>query len=109
MIILIDVCSCCEAETDYHGHDINNKKDDENYGAKVDSALSCQKLCQARPACRFFTYAKDILGIGNCWLKTTDLGRRYHKNHISGKKYCGNHSTIVYIIRHFWKPSEYCQ
>ena len=94
MIVLIDVCSCCEPNTDYYGNDIKAKTNGLDNGAHVDSAVSCQLLCQAQPACRFFTYIPDI---GECWLKGTDAGRWHSDNRVSGKKYCGNRSICRYL------------
>ena len=94
MIDLIDECPCCEPNTDYMGNDINADPDDKDYGARVESAVACQGLCQARRTCHFFTYNQ---GSGTCWLKKTDSGRTYSANGISGKRFCGNCPSSRYL------------
>ena len=109
MIVFVDECGCCEPNTDYSGHDINANPHDKDHGAHVDSAVSCQLLCQTRPACRFFTFIQDT---GECWLKTSDWGRRQKENVISGKKYCGNYSLTIWrnfgILQYAHKDYIYC-
>ena len=50
-----------------------------------ESAEVCQLLCQIKKGCMTFTYK---LSTKECWLKTTDSGRRVAAGSISGKKYC---------------------
>ena len=49
-------------------------------------AAGCCQLCVANPQCNFFSFnsGKVASGSENCWLKTSDVGRRQEGNSISG-------------------------
>ena len=68
---------CFERDIEYVGNEISN--------TWRNSASDCQLFCQATEECRFFTF-KHIAD--ECLLKTTDSGRSYYLNAVSGKKYC---------------------
>ena len=91
MIILVGACSCCEDDIDYHGNDINMNPNDKDYQATDGTGLSCQKRCQARPKCHFFTWNTENK---RCYLKTSTSGRMQHDHGFSGPKHCGNRSSV---------------
>ena len=73
---------CFEQNTDFHSNVIHL-----GYGVdtKQNSATDCQLFCQNKEGCDFFTFntvSKE------CWLKTSDVGRRVAYHHISGTKFC---------------------
>ena len=99
-IIFISAGGCFETDYDYAGNDINADPNDKDYGrdaGKRDSPEDCQRLCQDRQDCAFFTYKERNK---ECWLKTSDAGRHYQErsNAISGKKYCGNFPPSVHQV-----------
>ena len=80
--------TCFEDNIDFRGNDINADPTDENYGrgaGKRASSNECQELCRLTEHCVFFTYK---LSSSECWLKTTDSGRRSQTGAISGSKVC---------------------
>ena len=81
---------CDEPDTDYVGNDINSDKNDDDYGSgagKRDSLEQCRDLCKSRKRCNFFSYKKQSK---ECWLKTSDSGKRLASGTISGTTFCGN-------------------
>ena len=89
LICVVPGCFLYERDYEgYEGSDINADPSDEDYGAgdgRRDSAEQCQRLCQSRHACEFFTYRPNDR---SCWLKTLGL-TRYQTGAISGNKFCG--------------------
>ena len=88
--------ACDEPDIDLYGNDVNSDPNDKDYGydsGRRDSASQCQSLCQSRKDCNFFTFKK---GSKECWLKTSDFGRKFESGSISGPKFCGNECNIIY-------------
>ena len=52
----------------------------------VSSWGKCQLYCETEGPCLFWSFKNSN---GNCWLKTSDAGRRSHAGTISGAKKCG--------------------
>ena len=80
---------CLETDTDFNGHDLNDKPSDDNYArgsGRRDSYHECQELCKLTAACNFFTWHSSD---NDCYLKTSDVGRYTVVGHISALKNCG--------------------
>ena len=73
---------------DFKGNDINDIETEENYGlggGRRKSHTECQKLCQSTKGCNVFSYNSKY---NACWLKSTESGKGYSKEAISGPKIC---------------------
>ena len=83
-----------EQDTDYCGYDIINQP-----STNVLSNAVCQGLCQDTYECSYWTH--DFSGKNltqNCWLKSSDSGRRSLKDHASGPKFCSKLNFLELIM-----------
>ena len=67
---------------------MNDNPSDKDYASgkgKRDSVSECQKLCQSRKGCLFFTYHSSSK---TCWLKAGRITRASFAGWVSGRKYC---------------------
>ncbi|KAH0484850.1 MAG: hypothetical protein KVP17_004438 [Porospora cf. gigantea B] len=67
---------CFEQRTDFTGNDIDS--------TSAASVEACAAECENRRRCQFFTYDKS----GQCYLKTSDAGRRSRRGATSGSTNC---------------------
>ena len=56
------------------------------------SILECQRLCEQSSNCSFFTFDPTV---NHCWIKSSDDGRIYDPQKISGPKYCYRKGKVV--------------
>jgi len=72
----------CKEETKmaYFGNNLTN-----GFGLLVDGKQSCIKKCIERTGCHYWSYRPSD---SRCWLKSSDGGRTYNRNYMSGK-ICG--------------------
>ena len=81
---------CFDIDIDYAGFDIGTGPEYAG-SVKTKSASACQELCQAAPLCQFWTWDDrpgEHDGKWNCWLKSSEKGRKRFAGHISGPKRC---------------------
>ena len=67
---------------------MNNNPMDKDYASgkgKRDSVSECQKLCQCRKGCLFFTYHSSSK---SCFLKAGRIIKASFVGWVSGRKYC---------------------
>ena len=80
-----------EQDTDYCGHDVINETP-----TNVENSLACKGLCQDNDKCSFWTH--DFSGgnlTQNCWLKSSNSGRRSFQDHVSGPKFCSKLNVMT--------------
>jgi len=71
-----------EAMTAYYYNNLPN-----GFARRVDGKQSCIKMCIKRAGCHYWSYSKR-----SCWLKSSDRGRSYARNFVSGK-ICGKEDS----------------
>ena len=67
---------------------MNSNPMDKDYASgkgKRDSVSECQKLCQSRKGCLFFTYHSSSK---DCFLKAGHITKASFAGWVSGRKYC---------------------
>ena len=77
---------CFETNIDFFGNDLVQEGKEQ-----IASAEACRDECLDEENCTFFTYVKDN---SECWLKTSDAGRRATPDHVSGKINCPDPSAL---------------
>ena len=79
----------CKEETKmaYFGNNLAN-----GFGLLVDGKQSCIKMCIKRAGCHYWSYSNR-----SCWLKSSDRGRSYARNFVSGK-ICGKEGEYFIIL-----------
>lgn len=71
-----ETCSAAaEQNIDYYGNDVGDIQN-------LPSVESCCEACSQRADCSFYTFRPSD---GNCWLKSSDSGRRQASDRISGR------------------------
>ena len=76
-----------------HGGDLHDGEK-----TNVADAKACQKLCQNRSDCLFWTFGLNVWQ-NVCWLKHSKGGRKFQSGLISGPKVCSK------LKFKFWKFS----
>merc|ERR1719244_276455 len=63
----------------------------------VTSPENCQKLCQERQGCNFFTWVNPQSGFypNSCWLKGSQGTPQYSASSVSGPRYCSGEVTTT--------------
>jgi hypothetical protein len=74
--------SCIEEDTDFEGNDLPG-----NPRTDVPNPTACRTLCLNNNNCNFWTYGLTAHS-GNCWLKSSDSGRKPYSGLIAGRKKC---------------------
>jgi len=76
---------CLEEEYDYVGNDLHFL-----IPWTASSAEECQDHCSRESGCKFFTYAGHPIwnNLNNCYLKSSDAGRRPRSGRVSGRASC---------------------
>ena len=77
---------CFEMNIDFTGNDLVR-----NGIEGIASAELCRDECLEKASCKFFTYIKRH---NECWVKTSDAGRKIAEGAVSGKVNCPNPSTL---------------
>ena len=80
---------CLKKNTDYDGHDIHSNT------IGTSSPEQCQKVCQATPKCKFFSWNSRWK---HCWLKSSDANVKYSADSTSGPKFCGTGLCYFFIF-----------
>ena len=88
--MFLEYIDCIEIDTGLPGNDINNNdSSDVNFAkgsGRQDSYQECQELCKLTEGCNFFTWQSKN---ENCFLKSSDAGRKTDVGSVSGTKNCG--------------------
>ena len=58
------------------------------------SVVECQRWCEQSINCSFFTFNPTV---NHCWIKSSDDGRQFDSQTISGPKYCHRKGKVVAI------------